>query len=60
MAINTDTKKAASKLSSFLQKTTEVGKNAAESVQKSAVAFSEKIKEILRNEIKRYDENLSN
>ena len=45
MAINFDTKKGAEKLSGFLQKTTEAGKNAAENMQKSAAAFSEKVKE---------------
>ena len=45
MAISFDTKKGAEKLSGFLQKTAEVGKNAADSMQKSAVAFSEKVKE---------------
>ena len=45
MAINTDTRKGTGKFSNFLQKTTEVGKSAAESVQKSAAAFSEKVKE---------------
>lgn len=45
MAINFDTKKGAEMLSGFLQKTTEAGKNAAESMQKSATAFSEKMKE---------------
>ena len=45
MAISFDTKKGAEKLSNLLQKTSEVGKNAAESVQKGALAFSEKVKE---------------
>ena len=45
MAINFDTKKGAEKLSGFLQKTTEAGKNAAESVQKSAATFSEKVRD---------------
>jgi hypothetical protein len=45
MTIKFDTKKGAEKLSNFLQKTTEVGKNAADNVQKSAVALSEKMKE---------------
>lgn len=45
MAINLDTKKGTEKLSGFLQKATEVGKNAAENAQKSAAAFSEKVKE---------------
>ena len=45
MANNLDTKKGPSMLSSLLQKTTAVGKSAAESVQKSAAAFSEKVKE---------------
>ena len=45
MAINFDTKKGAEKFNNFLQKTTEVGKNAADSMQKGAAAFSEKVKE---------------
>ena len=45
MAIKFDTKKSAEKLSDFLQKTSEASKNAAESVQKGAVALSEKVKE---------------
>ena len=45
MAINFNTKKGTEKLSDFLQKTTVVGKNAAESVQKGAIALSEKVKE---------------
>lgn len=45
MAINFDTKKGAEKLSGFLQKTTEAGKNAAESVQKGAAALSEKVRD---------------
>lgn len=45
MAIKFDTKKGAEKLSGLLQKTTEVGKSAAENVQKGALAFSEKVKE---------------
>lgn len=45
MAINFDTKKGAEKLSGFLQKTTEAGKSAAESMQKGAAAFSEKASE---------------
>ena len=45
MATSLDTKKGAKKLTGLLQKTTEVGKSAAESVQKGALAFSEKVKE---------------
>lgn len=45
MAFNFDTKKGAEKLSGFLQKTTEAGKNAAESVQKGAAALSEKVRD---------------
>lgn len=45
MAIKFDTKKSAEKLSGLLQKTTEVGKSAAESMQKGALAISEKVKE---------------
>ena len=45
MAIKFDAKKGAEKFSGLLQKTTEVGKTAAESVQKGALAFSEKVKE---------------
>ena len=45
MAINFDTKKGVEKLSGFLQKTTEIGKSAADSMQKGAAAFSEKVKE---------------
>ena len=43
MAINFNTKKGTEKLTDFLQKTTAVGKTAAESVQKGAIAFSEKV-----------------
>ena len=45
MAINFNAKKGTEKLSDLLQKTTSVGKNAAESVQKGAIALSEKVKE---------------
>ena len=45
MAINFNAKKGTEKFSGLLQKTTEVGKNAAESVQKGAIALSEKVKE---------------
>ena len=44
MANNLDTKKGPSMLSSLLQKTTAIGKSAAESVQKSAAVLSDKIK----------------
>ena len=56
MAINFDTKKGAEKLSGFLQKTTEVGKNAAESVQKSAANLSEKVRDASYQErLKKYN-----
>ena len=42
---NNETKKEPGKLAGFWQKATEVGKNAAEGVQKGAVALSEKVKE---------------
>ena len=45
MAIKFDAQKGAEKISYLLQKTTEVGKSAAENVQKGALAFSEKVKE---------------
>ena len=56
MAINFDTKKGSEKLSGFLQKTTEAGKSAAESLQKGAAAFSEKVKDASYQErLKRYN-----
>lgn len=45
MAIGFDTKKGAEMVSSFLKKTSEVGKNVADGVQKSATELSEKMKE---------------
>ena len=56
MAINFDTKKGAEKLTGFLQKTTEVGKNAAESVQKSAATLSEKVRDAsYQDRLKKYN-----
>ena len=56
MAIRIDTKKGVEKLTSFLQKTSEVGKNAAESVQKSAANLSEKVKDANYQErLKKYN-----
>lgn len=56
MAINFDTKKGAEKLSGFLQKTTEIGKSAAESVQKGAVALSEKMRDAsYQDRLKKYN-----
>lgn len=45
MKIKFDTKKGAESVSSFLQKTTDVGKKAMEDVQRNAVAMSEKAKQ---------------
>lgn len=56
MAINFDTKKGAEKLSGFFQKTTEVGKSAAESVQKGAAALSEKVRDAsYQDRLKKYN-----
>ena len=45
MAINLDTKKGTEKLSGFLQKATEVGKNAIVAVQEGSIALSDKAKQ---------------
>lgn len=56
MAIKFDTKKGAEMVSGFLKKTSEVSKSAAESVQKSAAALSEKAKQdSLTRRIKKYN-----
>ena len=56
MAIRIDTKKGVEKLTGFLQKTSEVGKNAAESVQKSAATLSEKVKDAsYQDRVKKYN-----
>lgn len=56
MAIRFDTKKGAEKLAGFLQKTTEVGKNAAESVQKGAATLSEKVRDAsYQDRLKKYN-----
>ena len=52
MAFNLDPKKGSEKFSNLLQKATEVGKSAAESAQKGAVALSERVKD------ERYQERL--
>lgn len=55
MAIHFDTKKGAEKLAGFLQKTTEAGKNAAESVQKKAATLSEKVRDAsYQDRLKKY------
>ncbi len=56
MAINFDTTKSKEKLSNFWQKATDAGKSAAESVQKSAAALSEKAKEdSYQHRLKKYN-----
>ncbi len=56
MAIKLDTEKSKEAFSSFLKKTSEVGKNVADSVQKSATELSEKMKEdSYQRRIKKYN-----
>lgn len=56
MEIKFDTKKSSEKLSNLWQKASDIGKNAADGMQKGAVAISEKVKEdSYQHRLKKYN-----